>query len=214
MSNPRSYIYEGFWTDWSHGPILGKTLTLPQRNGSFLLVFLAIYVTIAATSFRQIISFILHQHLTYHPDKEVDGLHSQRQAIFRNTKTAAAASWELLRLGFTWKAKARSSWLRSIPFGLLALANLVAFAISSIFVSQVASGAGDFVLIRSPYCGYHLFPSSPSSSLNQTNAIEIDDSGYKSLRDTTRAAEYAKSCYGTATQLGQCNNFVIKEIPL
>jgi hypothetical protein len=90
---------------------------------------------------------------------------------------------------------------RTTPFALLAVLNLLCFGTASIFVSKIARGASDAVLVRSENCGYHSF-----------KGKDGNDWEFKSLVTMSRAAEYAQACYGTASESGRCIRFVKRRI--
>jgi hypothetical protein len=83
-------IYTGTWTDWSRGRILGATITLSSRDASFLLAFIAAFLTILVIRLWLIISFAAHQFIA--TGGKHDGLSYQRQVILRNAKSAPAAA--------------------------------------------------------------------------------------------------------------------------
>lgn len=89
-------VFLGVWTDWSHGPIAGATLTLTQRNGGFLIAFIALYVTVTGGRFWTIVAFIAH--ILQSSDTVRDGIYHQRQAILRNTNSSVLGLWKMFRL--------------------------------------------------------------------------------------------------------------------
>lgn len=152
MSQPAgAYVYHGVWINWSDGSIVGSTTTLSSRNGSLLTAFLAIFVAATGAAVWKILSFSIHQSRTSQDPR--DGLHHQQQVILRNSGTPGAASWQLLQLSYVWGRLAKRPFWRSLPLALLAMANLIAFALAGVFSSEVTKAAGDAVLIRSDNCG-------------------------------------------------------------
>ena len=120
-----AYVHVGPWINWSHGPILGSTLTLSERDGGLLTAFLGIFVTAAGASCWKIMSYALHQHRS--PRYPQDGIHHQQQAILRNTETPIGASFELARLIWSWRKHALRSFTQTLPLVALAIFNFVLF---------------------------------------------------------------------------------------
>ena len=191
-----SSIHIGPWINWSHGPILGATITLSARDGGLLTAFLALFVTTAGAAWWRISSYILHQHNAKHENQ--DGLHHQQQAIFRNTSTPGAASWEFIQLAWYWRNNAARPLLRTLPVILLALLNLTLFAVAGIFSSEVTKAAGNETLIRSPTCGY-LDMTASDAHLAAFRAVD--------LNDTLAATTYSRACYGNSQNNLQCNQY-------
>lgn len=186
-------IYYGAWVNWSHGRVVGSTITLSPRSGSLLTAFLAIFVTAAGAALWRILAFVVHQSRTRQDPR--DGLHHQQQVILRNTSTPGAASWQLLSLVHAWRKLVKRPLWRSLPLVLLALVNLGAFAVAGVFSAEVTKAAGTTVLVRSDNCG--------NWTLNSTtSAFAIS---HKSLNDTITAASYARACYGGPPDSIACN---------
>ena len=191
-----SSVHIGPWINWSHGPILGATITLSARDGGLLTAFLALFVTTAGAAWWRISSYILHQYNAKHEYQ--DGLHHQQQAIFRNTSTPGAAAWEFIQLAWYWRKNAGRPLLRTLPVIILALLNLTLFAVAGIFSSEVTKAAGNETLIRSSDCGYLSFTSGGSHVSTQRS---ID------LNDTLAATTYSRACYGNKKNNLQCNQY-------
>ena len=98
-----SFVYTGPWINWSHGLVLGSTITLNQQDGALLTAFLGIFVTTAGAACWKIMSFALHQHrsLKFYQD----GIHHQQQAILCNTDSPSAASFELAHVAWSWRVR-------------------------------------------------------------------------------------------------------------
>ena len=199
-------IYTGVWVNWSRGRLMGSTLTVSTSNGGLLSAFLAIFISLTGIAFWRITSFALHQiraRRAFH-----DGLHHQQQLIFRNTGTASGAFWQMLQLPKFWRHSARSPWLRTLPVALLALINVVVFAIAAIFSSEVTKATGNGVLIRSPNCGRLEYDSLDNGYTRDLQAA------YNTviLNDTTEAAAYTRNCYGEDANGLRCNRYVTRKI--
>lgn len=198
-----SNTYLGLWINWSHGRVLGSTLTLSYRDGGLLTAFVALFVAIAGGALWRITAFIFHQICA--GQNVQDGLHHQQQAILRNTSSPGAALWQFTHLGhFWWQSAQRPIW-RSAQFSFLALLNLSVLAVASLFSSQLTRVTSNETLILSDNCGiWGIKNISDSSSLQAFNR--------KTLRDTISAADYARACYGSNPDTLQCNQYVRKQI--
>ena len=119
------FVHTGPWINWSHGIVLGSTITLSERNGELLTAFLAMFVTAAGAASWKIMSFALHQHRS--PRDPQDGIHHQQQAILRNTESPFGASLELAQLFWYWRKFALRPFLRTLPLVALALFNFFLF---------------------------------------------------------------------------------------
>ncbi|KZF21368.1 hypothetical protein L228DRAFT_262392 [Xylona heveae TC161] len=198
------YVYTGPWINWSHGLILGSTLTLKVSHGGLLTAFLALFVSMAGGQAWNILAYIIHQCRARQRDR--DGYHHQQQAILRNTGTAGAAAYEFARMIFPWWRRARFPVWRSLPLAFAALLNLALFAVAGVFSSEVTKSTGNETLIRSPHCGF-VFLDSNTSSEAQILALQSI-----ALNETLAAANYARACYGSNPDPLQCNQFTRREI--
>ncbi|KAL8687209.1 MAG: hypothetical protein Q9218_006557 [Villophora microphyllina] len=194
---PGSIIYTGAWINWSHGRLLGSTITLLDGHGALLTAFLAIFVTAAGSACWQILSYSMYQRRATHQYR--DALHHQVQAIFRNTGTSAIAAWQAVQLHWYWRKQGNTPLARTLPVFVLALLNLLFFGLAGIFSSQVTKAAGNEVLINSPHCGFPVPPreATPSAAFDLLQ-----------LAETLTATTYSQACYGKAKDKLQCNQFV------
>lgn len=94
-------VHTGPWIDWSHGAILGPMITLPTKDGAFLLALLALYVTVAGSAFWTLCSFLFLQLGA--GETRRDAIHYQQQAILRNANGAFAAAWALCHVLLAWR---------------------------------------------------------------------------------------------------------------
>ena len=194
---PGSSIYIGPWINWSHGLVLGSTITLSARNASLLTAFLAMFVTVTGAAWWRITSYLLHQ--TKATQEYQDGMHHQHQAVLRNTSGPAGAAWQLLQTIWYWRKNATRPMLRTLPVLALALLNITLFGLAGLFSSEVTKSAGNETLIRSPNCGYlNISQDNPS----QIIATNLD------LNNTIAATAYSRACYGTTADNLQCNQYV------
>ncbi|KAL8719745.1 MAG: hypothetical protein Q9225_003289 [Loekoesia sp. 1 TL-2023] len=201
-----SYVYTGPWINWSHGPVLGATITLSQRSGSLLTAFLGIFITFAGAACWRILSFLVHQYRA----KPVaqDALHHQQQVVLCNSSSPGSAAWQMTRMLWAWRKLANRPSFRVVPVILLALANLIFFGVAGVFSAEVTKAAGNETLIRSSNCGY-LFPNSslPDNSPIRQSALNSIDT------DTTMAAStYSRACYGDVQDKLQCNQYAVPQV--
>jgi hypothetical protein len=206
MSTPatNSYTYTGVWINWSYGAMRGATLTLSKRYGGYLTASLALYVTIAGGMFWKILSYTLHQMHTTPPGTTHDGLHYQRQVIFRNSKGAVDAFLSFIRLPLSWHDRITKRFVRSFPLAILAALNIGLFGAASIFSSTISSSPGNSTLIMGHSCGGYSTKSFTSP---------LGGSWYsKLLIDTYNAATYVRQCYANTTSLG-CGLYYRQSLP-
>ena len=196
-------MYTGVWINWSHGAILGSTLTLSSRDGGLLTAFLAIFISAAGAALWRILSYILHQVRA--SQEHQDALHHQQQNILRNTSSPGGASVQFTQLIWYWWKFARRPFRRSLPLALFALLNLIVFAIAGVFSSQVTKAAGDETLVISPNCGYFAL----DSEKTQQSLFALS---LKNLNDTITAASYARACYGGLQDPLKCNIYTQPQI--
>lgn len=199
-----SHIYTGLWVNWSHGPVLGSTLTLSGRNGGLLTSFLAIFVTVVGARLWRILSFCFHQLRSSRGPQ--DGLHHQQQNIFRNTTSPGSAAWSFLLIGHAWRHKTRRPILRSWPWAVLAVVYMSIFGVLSVFQSQTTKAVGDERLVQATNCGYWRVDSGQTL---QTQAALTQ----KTTNDTILAANYARACYGGNPDPLQCNVYPAQSLP-
>ncbi|KAL9065715.1 MAG: hypothetical protein Q9161_008050 [Pseudevernia consocians] len=199
------FVHTGPWINWSHGLVLGSTITLSERNGELLTAFLAMFVTAAGASCWKIMSFALHQFRS--PRDPQDGLHHQQQAILRNSESPLGISLELARLVWFWRKHALKSFMRTIPLLALALFNFVLFGVAGVFSSEVTKAAGNETLIRSPDCGSLNFTENAArqQSLAALNSMDVND--------TLAATTYSRACYGSSQNLLQCSQYPQQQLP-
>ncbi|KAF2192030.1 hypothetical protein K469DRAFT_696089 [Zopfia rhizophila CBS 207.26] len=196
------HTYTGLWINWSQGKIKGATLTISQQSGGLLAAFLALYVAFAGGMFWRAISFIIHQAKTTKPDDTRDALHHQRQVILRNSGNVATA-WALLTFPLQRKLNRRASFLRCLPYALLALFCFLGFGLAGIFSSRISKVAGTLNLVFGPYCG--LWNIDPQSEISLS----------KYLADTYEAANYVRQCYGNdnVSSSSSCRAYVRPSLP-
>ena len=76
-----AYVKRGLWTDWSRGPVLGRTITTDSTTGAIIVSMLAIMSSLAATHLWHIVAFSVHQYRA--KGKPSNGLFWQQQVLWR-----------------------------------------------------------------------------------------------------------------------------------
>ncbi|KAI1733797.1 hypothetical protein F4680DRAFT_471702 [Xylaria scruposa] len=144
-------VYLGVWTNWSRGPVFGATLTLNRNQGSLLISFTALFVTIVASRFWRVACSVLHRKCSTMEYR--DALHHQRQVIFRNSSSSESGLWSLVQMSWAWRHLAQRNITRTLPHIIFAITCLVAFSLASGFSSSISTAIGDEVLIDGGDCG-------------------------------------------------------------
>lgn len=198
-------VHIGAWTNWSHGPILGATLTLDRQSGGLLIAALALFIVWVGTSFWRICCFTFHQ--VYSSDTAKDGLYHQRQAILRNSGSAWRGLTNLLQAGWAWRRNPKLSVCHTLPMIICAALCACAFVFASIFSSMIATSFGDEVLISSPDCGY------TNAQLDNPNTLAAQTFEPYLRQNALSYAQYAQQCYHTnASTVVDCSQFVKKNL--
>jgi hypothetical protein len=202
-----SFVYTGFGTNWSKGPINGATLTLHQREAGLLAAFLAIYVTAAGGQFWKILCYLSYQYRARKLDSHEDKFRRETGVILRNSAGPASALWEFALLPLQRhgrdRIQRRTLYTQCIFFLFMAFATLSSFSLASIFSSQVTKATGNNTLLYSENCGYARYPDGPDHSFSKF---------LRTMKLAQDAAGYARACYGSTDNLLQCNSYPQKQI--
>ncbi|RCI08496.1 hypothetical protein L249_8868 [Ophiocordyceps polyrhachis-furcata BCC 54312] len=189
----------GVWTDWSHGSLMGLTLTLNRNEGSILIAVNALFISVVAASFWRIARLLLHRHLST-PEPR-DALHHQRQALLRNSTAAFSTVWSFLQLGWAWRRRDGRAWIRTLPVTACIVLSIVAFTAASILSSRLSSADGVAVLVDGSKCGRfdHYRPGTE---------WDLQYGNLPPCRNTI--SRYAQQCYADNVSSGIlcCRNFV------
>jgi hypothetical protein len=89
-------IASGLWWDHSKTTILAATLTLPLNYGNLLLSGLTILVTIAGSSFWNIVAFGLHDWKA--KSENPSALDLEQLVSLRNSAGATQTLWEAFKI--------------------------------------------------------------------------------------------------------------------
>ncbi|OJD31482.1 cytochrome p450 protein [Diplodia corticola] len=197
-------IYRGVWTNWSHGQVLGLTLTLSRRQGDLLIAFTALFVTFVGTSFWRIACFAVHS--LYSSGEARDALYHQRQATLRNSANGATGLIRSLQMLLAWRGTAVKPFRRVLPVVGLAVLTVYGFGAASGFSSRVSTAMGNEVLISSANCAA---PVAISNNLTEQLSIYWP---YVTKRMSSYA-NYAQQCYNSSANAEpQCNTFVTSQL--
>jgi hypothetical protein len=128
-------IYTGLWINHSRGSFRGARLTLSREAGGLVIAFLALFIAVAARGVWKLARYLLF--VTGSSSIEQDGTYHQRQAVLRNESLAFDALWDLLRLGYAWRGRARKIARRLLPSILLALIIALASVVAGMSVNIV-----------------------------------------------------------------------------
>lgn len=175
-STIQNSVHLGTWTNWSRGKVMGATLTLERNDGNLLIAFTAVFVGLVTGRVWRIACYVFHR--CYSTPEPQDTLHHQRQAVLRNSGSAASAVWAFANLTLAWQNIASRSLVRALPALLTATLCVIAFTIVGGFSSQISSALKNEVLLNGTNCGMVANPISvealqiinPYKSLKMTNA--------------------------------------------
>jgi hypothetical protein len=193
-------LYTGFWIDWDRGLIRGATLTTSSQSGFYLVAFLTLFVRTVGGHFWSILCYVVHQLRCGNADR--DALHYQSQALLRNSQSASAYLWSVMKLSWGWKGKARHAFGRTLALVLIATTQIVAFALAAFFSSRIASSDRPVLLSNKDSCGYF------------GNDVSNIDFMVSSRRTAEWALNYARECYIDGVDSSLCNTFTTQKFGL
>lgn len=144
-------VHLGTWTNWSRGKIMGATLTLNRADGNLLIAFTPVFVGIVTGRLWRIACYIFHR--CYSTSEPRDALHHQRQAVLRNSSSAASALWTFMQIVWAWQNISKGTFARAFPAFLTAASCVIAFAVVGGYSSQISSALKNEVILNSTNCG-------------------------------------------------------------
>ncbi|KAI1741603.1 hypothetical protein F4680DRAFT_415976 [Xylaria scruposa] len=197
-------VHLGTWTNWSRGPIFGRTLTTTKESGNLLIALTAVFVGFVASRFWRIACLCLHRWYSTSNPRET--AYHQRQVILRNSTAPEAGLWSIMTLLWAWRKLPSKRLSEILPTCLLAIICLAAFTIAGGFSSSISTAVGDEVLIYSPNCAV-------IDTSNASNPTFIYSYFSEQLNN---AANYAQQCYDSNTQrdsTAACNKFIRSTLP-
>lgn len=197
-------IYTGPWINWSHGPILGATITLSRRDAGLLISFVALFVSLTGTAFWRISSFVFHHR--YSSEAPRDCLYHQRQAILRNSANGPSGLWNLWQTAWSWRGKTPSVYRRMLPILIFTIICLGAFTVAGVLSSKIATSTGAEALVTSPNCGIP-----DLEGLRNFGKFSTIYRPYR-VQMNKYHASYAQRCYTNISRPEECRRYVRKQL--
>jgi hypothetical protein len=196
---PSNRVYKGFWIDNTRDPVFGATITTSSSDANLIIAVLSVLVTFAGAHLWDLISFIRFWRGVSGPRRSP--IHHQLQVLLRNITSPGAFLLQATSVGWSWRQRGALSRLATMA--TLAIFCSAGFLIAGIFVSQVVSPAGLYVLVHSDSCGW-------ISWRNDTTDQNRD------YQETifNQAVTYVQTCYNKTGYLSQCNIYVKQAVPL
>ncbi|KAH7304334.1 hypothetical protein B0I35DRAFT_445547 [Stachybotrys elegans] len=202
MTDTSYRVHLGIWTNWSYGPVLGKTLTVTRADGALIIAFVAFFVATVGSQLWRILCFSLHN--LYSTSEAQDAVYNQRQAVLRNSGSPVSGFWELLQLVLAWNKKPTRSLARLLPPLLCAVLTACIMVTASGFSSRIS--LGNDVLLAGDQCGL-------TSNDNRTIEEWLQYIGPYHTQLLEAAADYAQRCYDRDSDAG-CNTLMRKSLPI
>ncbi|KAI1735695.1 hypothetical protein F4680DRAFT_469873 [Xylaria scruposa] len=190
-------VHIGTWTNWSHGQLMGATVTLTRQDAALVIAFTSTFIAFIATRVWRLFCFALHRY--YSDMGPQEATYHQLQAILRNASAPEDGIWLFLKL-LSMKRQQRKLHHRllfSVTSGTILL---ISFTILGGFSSSIIT-ADNEVLIQSAGCGY-VFSGSD---------YYFDTISYGS-KMFNNAANYAQQCYSNQDNQFDCDHFVTDRI--
>ncbi|KAF2866301.1 hypothetical protein BDV95DRAFT_649130 [Massariosphaeria phaeospora] len=190
------YVHRGLWTNWSQGPVLGRTITTDTRTGIIVISILAILSSVATTHLWHIVIFALHQIRARGCPSDL--LFWQQQAILRTLPAPSALMAENVNLWWIWRKRAQCPFLRCFGHVLLAFVYVIGALSATISTSFVVQTSNVEVLVNTPFCNKYIH--------------RDQKPGWSHLDKTLdRAASYRNRCYGEGVSLPEtCHSILIQ----
>ncbi|KAF5700350.1 hypothetical protein FMUND_14363 [Fusarium mundagurra] len=202
-------IASGLWWDHSKTTTLAATLTLPLNYSNLLLSGLTILVTIAGSSFWNIVAFALHDRKARNESPTV--LDLQHQVSLRNSAGATQTLWEALKIHQAWAKSCKKPIVKQTCFvAIPALIVSAGFAIAALFTSRVANKAYSTVVARvqPKDCGFWFFNTTSGNDLPALSAM-----GAKGQNDTRRARSHVANFYANTSSSTAPSIFIRPTLP-
>ncbi|KAI0543935.1 hypothetical protein F4679DRAFT_76121 [Xylaria curta] len=189
-------VHIGTWTNWSHGRLMGATVTLSRQDAALVIAFTSTFIAFIATRVWRLLCFALHRY--YSATGPQEATYHQLQATLRNASAPEDGIWLFLKLLMKrQQKKLRHRLLFSAASGTILF---ISFTILGGFSSTIIT-ADNEVLIQSAGCGYVF-----SGSDYYFDTISY---GSKMLNN---AANYAQQCYSDQDNQFDCDHFVTDRI--
>ncbi|OAA66536.1 hypothetical protein SPI_01112 [Niveomyces insectorum RCEF 264] len=179
----------GRWFDHSLPPVYDDTLTLSVVDGGYLISGLTLAVTLAGTSFWNILAFFMHGWRV-RGDRSLL-LDLQHQVSLQNTSGAVGAVGDAVKTALAWRGRMRSRTLvgRALALAFPALVVWGGFSAAGVFVSRVANKSyhSTVARVRPDNCGFFLADTANFQAVMALNT--------KVLNDTIQARTYMTTNY-------------------
>lgn len=188
---PASYIFEGVWTNWAKGRVVGLTLTLSAHNANILSPVLANLVATAGGQLWRLFQFAIHQ-LRATPEPR-NFLFWFQQIALRNTAIDINAFWRFIKFAFVFKhEEAIHSFKNSIPLITFTLFHIALVNLASSFTPTLLT-AGNEVLSKGPFCGTY-------NDTYTTGIIYSNDTSTEALRLKMEFKQNVNSIFASVQQ--------------
>ncbi|KAL8394281.1 hypothetical protein RB595_002301 [Gaeumannomyces hyphopodioides] len=198
-------IYTGVWTSYDSATGSTIILTVPQDIGALLTAFLALFVSLSLGHLWSIICFVLHQARS--TPQRSSGVHHQRQALLRNTTTAAATAWTSVKLAWVWRGNSHGVVGGSAALVSVAVSFVALLAAASLLSSKIQLVGSD-VLLSERGCGWTNTADTPIFHAKTSFSAWLFN----------RAERYSVSCYSpeaaNGLETGACGGFPANTIPV
>ena len=199
--DPAAYIYTGFWTNWSKGNMLGRTLTLSPTYSILLTNSLALFVTLSGGQLWTILRFSLHQYRASRKPEAPQFVHRQEQVVLRNATTNFATLRLMSQVAWASRNTPGRPFVFCFLIVSLALVHAIFFMVAGAFSNNVAN-AGQQVLSRSNFCGVfnETYLEVAAGGINAASAETLQLSVEYSRKidhDIQLSHEYAQQCYAS-----------------
>ncbi|RFN51402.1 hypothetical protein FIE12Z_4329 [Fusarium flagelliforme] len=202
-------IASGLWWDHSKSTILAATLTLPLNYGNLLLSGLTILVTVAGSSFWNIVAFVLHNWKA--KSGSASAIDLQHQVSLRNSAGATQTLWEAFKIHQAWsKNRPKQLVKKTCAVAIPALLISAGFAVAAIFTSRVANKAHGTVVARVQpnSCGFWFFNTTSENDIPAMSAR-----GAKGQNDTRRARSHVANFYANTSSSAARSVFIRPTLP-
>ncbi|KAG7410184.1 hypothetical protein Forpi1262_v017678 [Fusarium oxysporum f. sp. raphani] len=202
-------IASGLWWDHSKPTILAATLTLPLDYGNLLLSGLTILVTVAGSSFWNIVAFFLHNLKA--KSESASAIDLQHQVSLRNSAGATQTLWEAFKIHQAWSNNRPKQLLKkTCVVAIPALLVSAGFAAAAIFTSRVANKAHGTVVARAQpdNCGFWVFNITSVRDMPAISAM-----GAKMQNDTRQARSHVANFYANTSSSAARSVFIRPTLP-
>ncbi|KAN0073231.1 hypothetical protein V8E54_008451 [Elaphomyces granulatus] len=204
-------IHVGFWTNWSHGRIAGATYTVTNRDGYFLIAFLASFITFVGTCFWRIISFIAHQYFSREDAQDAiyvsptSSYFPQLKLKWRRSLSATSLAVGLACYGINTFTKDCTAYTRqSLPFNITR-GTACPFSGQDIICRNVSGNIRiDTGFINSHFdLGINAPPENRFLLRLVTECAPLLNDGYTQVQNSTATTPVIDVLYGPSYQFGK-----------